>query len=136
MNPDENLLTPTVRAEADRLGWEFLSAILEIEIERHPENVEALAELGHVYTRQGKYEQGLAVDEVLVKLSPENPTSHYNLACSLSLLGQTSRALDALERAISLGYDDGDFMSKDEDLRGLRDEARFTELLARLDRQP
>jgi tetratricopeptide (TPR) repeat protein len=136
VEPDENLLSQPVCEEADRLGWVFLAEILETEIGRYPENVEALAELGHVYTRQGRFEHGLAVDEQLVRLAPMNPTVHYNLACSLSLLGRTSGALDALERAIDLGYADGKFMSQDDDLIGLRGAERFAALLGRLGAAP
>lgn len=130
------LLSQPVCEEADRLGWMFLAEILETEIERHPENVEALAELGHVYTRQGRYEQGLAIDEELVRISPDNPTAHYNLACSLALLGNTERSLDALERAIDLGYADGEYMRHDEDLAALRGDERFEELADRLGSPP
>jgi Flp pilus assembly protein TadD len=110
-----------------------MADILEVETGRHPENVDALAELGHVYTRQRRYALGLAVDQKLVRLVPDNPTVHYNLACSLAILGEKEGALDALERAVRLGYDDPAFMQQDEDLRRLRQESRFIELVRRLE---
>lgn len=129
---DEIPLSQPVCDEVDRLGWTFLAEILETETQRHPENVDALAELGHVYTRQGRYELGLAVDQKLARLAPRNPTVHYNLACSLALLGFASQALGALECAVELGYADGDFMQQDEDLESVRHEQRFEVLLARI----
>jgi tetratricopeptide (TPR) repeat protein len=126
-------LPPPLRAELARLGLSFMADILEIETGRHPENVDALAELGHIYTRQKRYALGLAVDQKLVRLVPDNPTVHYNLACSLAILGEKEGALDALERAVRLGYDDPAFMQQDEDLRRLRQESRFIELVRRLE---
>ncbi len=121
-----------LRGRLDRLGQEFLAAFLQAATARHPRNVEALAELAGVLTRLGRLEEGLAADEKLVGLVPENPTVHYNLACSLALLGRKDSALDALERAVDLGYDDPGHLVADEDLISLRDEARFRDLVIRL----
>ena len=121
-------------ADLDRLGLEFLADILAVERARHPANLEAPAELGHVYTRLGRYAQGLEVDRALAQRCPLNPTAHYNVACSLALLGRTSEALDSLEQAAELGYDDPEQMRADDDLESLRGEHRFRELVKRLER--
>lgn len=113
----------------DELGQGFLQEFLEVEISRHPENVQALAELGQVYTNRGLCQQGLEVDLRLVSLIPEDPTVHYNLGCSYALLGQASSALDALELAVRLGFADFRLMSGDDDLASLREELRFRALL-------
>ena len=109
-----------------------MQEFLEAELKRHPENVDALAELGQVYTRLGHWEEGLTVDRQLVRLVPESPTVHYNLACSQALLGQAEEAIDSLERAVSLGYDDVGYMQDDEDLASLRLEERFRALIERI----
>ena len=80
-------VTPVLRKDLDRKGYEFMAAFLEVEAARHPANIDALAELGQVYTRLGRLSAGLEVDHQLVRLVPDNPTVHYNLACSLALLG-------------------------------------------------
>jgi len=110
-----------------------MARFLEIETQRHPSNVDALAELGHVYTRQSRNQESLTVDRRLVRLVPENPTVHYNLACSLAILGYKDDALDALESAVALGYDDAEFMRKDEDLSQVWSEFRFRQLVAQLE---
>ncbi|MFN0243167.1 MAG: TPR end-of-group domain-containing protein [Planctomycetota bacterium] len=134
MAASEPFPTSALHAQIDRLGWTFLADILEIETARHPGNLEALAELGHVYTRQGEYARGLAIDRRLVTLLPEDPTAHYNLACSLALLGSAAEALDELESAVRLGYDDAEHLTADEDLVSLRGDPRFVALLERLQR--
>ena len=121
-----------LRDRLDRAGLEFLARFLREHTRRHPRSVDALAELGQVYTRLGHWEEGLAVDRQLVRLVPGNPTVHYNLACSLALLGHADEALDALETAARLGYDDPEHLVADEDLASLRGEPRFEELRRRL----
>jgi len=118
---------------AERAGYEFMAEFLEVAVRHRPNNVEALAELGHVYTRLGRLEEGLEVDRLLVSLVPDNPTVHYNLACSLALSGRSSEALDSLEAAIRLGYSDAGFLLEDADLDSLRQDPRFADLLRRLE---
>jgi Flp pilus assembly protein TadD len=125
----------SLRAKLDRLGEEFLADFLGREVERHPYNAGALADLAHVLTRLGRLEDGLAIDRRLVRLEPENPTVQYNLACSLALLQRADEALDALERAVELGYDDAEHLLADEDLAALRGEERFVGLARQLEHE-
>jgi tetratricopeptide (TPR) repeat protein len=126
---------PPASPRFDRLGLEFLADFLGRAQRHRPDNLEALAELGAVYTRLGRYREGLAIDRRLVALDPANPTAHYNLACSLALCGEREAALDALEEALKHGYDDAAHLSSDVDLQALRDEARFLALVERLKRK-
>jgi Flp pilus assembly protein TadD len=116
----------------DRIGAEFLADFLGVALRHRPEDVDVLGELGLVYTRLGRYTDGLEVDRRLVRLAPDNPTAHYNLACSLALCGQAEAALDSLETAVTFGYDDGPHLAADEDLASLRPQARFVRLLDKL----
>lgn len=125
-------LSAPLQEELGQLGLRFLADFLAVETARHPRNVDALAELGQVYSRLGQWREGLEVDLKLVRLVPENPTVHYNLACSLAILGQTDPALDALEHAVRRGYSDVEYMLGDSDLASLRRETRFNELVQRL----
>jgi hypothetical protein len=89
-------------------------------------------ELGHVYTRAKRFQDGLGIDRDLVRFAPGDPTFRYNLACSLALLARASEALDALEQAVSLGYADAEHLLADEDLASLRAEPRFLEIVRAL----
>ncbi len=129
-------LRAEVRLQLEHDGREFLAEFLARATRRHPDNVEALAELGHVLTRLGRFHEGLEVDRRLVELVPDNATAHYNLACSLSLMGETQGALDALERSVELGYDDLGHLVDDDDLAPLRAEPRFRDLARRLGDPP
>src|SRR5689334_20807646 len=89
-------------------------------VQRDPQFVEALQILGDDYTRRGKFQEGLKIDEQLVQLRPDDPTMLYNLACSYALTKHYERAVAILDRAIEQGYRDFKWLVKDPDLRGLR----------------
>lgn len=125
-------LHKSTRTQVANLAQEFLAAFYRTEITRKPDNFEALAELGHVLTGMGRFEEGLAVDRQLVRLAPDNAIVFYNLACSLALTERIDEALDALEEAVRRGYDDVEHLVRDEDLSAVRHEARFEALLRRL----
>ena len=99
---------------------------------RDPRYADVIEILGGLYTKTGRINDGLRMDRKLVRLQPDNATAHYNLACSLALVKRRADALRALERAITLGYSDADWMQQDPDLEGLRESAAFKKLLAQL----
>ena len=47
-------------------------------IEKNPDFAEALIALGELYTSAGMYKEGLAVDEQLVQLKPDDPIILYS----------------------------------------------------------
>ncbi|MEI7437376.1 MAG: hypothetical protein WCL16_11305 [bacterium] len=95
---------------------------------RLPDDGAVLKSLGDLYTRLGFYAEGLDVDQRLSALCPQEPLVLYNLGCSFALTGNVNASLEALKRAISLGYDDLVFMARDEDLRSLRELAEFRDI--------
>jgi len=125
-----------VAARCDVLGLAFLARFYEVELDRRPENLEALMELGHVYTKLGRYAEGLAVDHRIVRACPKDATAHYNLACSLALTGDSDGAFGALELAVELGYGDLELLNTDADLEPLRSDPRFGPLVARIAAKP
>lgn len=125
-------LPPDTAATIDRLGLEFLANVLGVEVARRPANFGALFELGNVLTRLGRHDEGLAIDLELVRLEPDNATAHYNVGCSLALLGRVEEALSSLERSVELGFADADHLEADVDLVALHGEKRFQDLVALL----
>ena len=96
---------------------------------RAPEYTDVIEILGSLYTQSGRYKEGLLMDRKYVSMAPDNPTAHYNLACSLALLGHTSDALCSLQKAVELGYDDAKWMQEDPDLNSLHSQPLFQKLL-------
>ncbi len=99
---------------------------------RCPGYVDVVGLLGGLYTKAGRIADGLKMDRKLVRLEPGNPTAHYNLACSLALCKKRPDALRSLRTAVSLGYDDLDWMEQDPDLEILKGDPEFRKLLSQL----
>ncbi len=110
---------------------DFEISFYENLLKDNPDYIEALVALGDAYTRRERYEDGLKIDQRLARLRPDDPLIHYNLACSYSLLKMSYLCLQALEKALCLGYRDFDFMENDADLEFIRRNPRYRELLSR-----
>lgn len=115
----------------DDPGFEI--GFFESVLRRDPKYTEVIEILGGLYTKTGRIADGLKMDRKLVRLLPNNATAHYNLACSLALSKRTTAALNALRKAVELGYDDIDWMVQDPDLESLKDIPQFQKLVARLE---
>ncbi len=127
-NSEEVAARAAAEERARRVEVEFLEAV-RVRLPEHPGVIESL---GCLYTEMGRYQDGLRADRQMVQMQPESPIAWYNLACSLSLTGQSEDAFAALEKAIALGYDDAEWMQDDEDFAPIRQDPRFARLLAQL----
>lgn len=108
---------------------QFLENILK----HSPDSIEAMEILSNLYTEAGLIQDGLRLDKKIVKLQPNNPIGFYNLACSLALSAQKIASINALEKAIHLGYRDIDWMLEDPHLASLQNNHRFLELINKLE---
>lgn len=59
-----------------------------------------------------------------------DPSLYYNAACASALAGRADAALELLRQATAAGYTDVDAIRADADLAALRNDPRFTTLLA------
>ncbi len=99
---------------------------------RMPEDTDALKVLADLYTQEGFHEEGLLLDRKLARLLPEDDMVRYNLACSLSLLGEMAGALAALREAVEFGYRDFEYLLADGDLEAVRQMAEFREWFSKV----
>jgi tetratricopeptide (TPR) repeat protein len=113
--------------------YEFEIRFFEGILKRNPSYADVVEALGGLYTKQGRVDEGLRMDRKLVRLAPENPIAHYNLACSLALKRRKADAVRALRRAIAKGYRDLDWLREDPDLECLRGHRAFRELETELE---
>jgi predicted Zn-dependent protease len=97
---------------------------------RLPEDLEILQALADLYTKTGKYEEGLEIDQRLSQQLPNDDLVWYNLGCSYALTNHPDEAFEALTRAVDLGYGDYDWMKTDPDLNTLHADPRFESLLS------
>jgi len=116
-----------------RTNLDFELSFFESLHKRMPRDIRVASMLAHIYTKVGRIDSGLKMDRKLVRLDPEDPTAHYNLACSLALKGRLADAVKELRTAVALGYEDFNWMQHDPDLNGLAQYPGFLDLLRDLE---
>lgn len=99
-------------------------------LSRDSRNLPVMEMLANYYTRAGRIDEGLLLDQKIVAMDPENSIGHYNLACSLALKRRQHEAIESLRVALQQGYDDFDWMMKDPDLKNLHENPAFSALIS------
>ena len=127
-SPSKKIVKPRGLARGRRVELNFLERVQW----RCPAYRPVNEVLGDLYTKVGRFEEGLAVDLTLSQTHPHDPYVWYNLACSYALTGRKDEAFQALDRACALGYRDYAWMIKDDNLDSLHTDRRFLELLLKM----
>lgn len=78
----------------------------------------------HALFFAGRFDDALAVSRALFQTT-KDPVNAYNAACACARLGRSDDAFYWLEQAVGAGYDDRVAFLKDDDLAGLRADARY-----------
>lgn len=112
----------------------FEIGFFESILKRNPRYTEVMEILGGLYTEAGRIDDGLRMDRRLVRLMPENPLAHYNLACSLALKEKPRDAIRSLAKAIDLGYTDVNWMLQDPDLDPIKEHPHFLGMINKIKR--
>jgi len=95
------------------------------------------SQLGFYLTREllasEQWDRATVTLELALAINDANRVAWYNLACCRSLQGRQAAAVEALERALELGFDNAELLASDPDLDSLRDRADFKALLDTVD---
>lgn len=89
----------------------------------------ALADSGYGLMEAGDFAAAIAVMKASEDALPASRYGPYNLACAYAKSGQSAPALEALGRAVKIGWDDLRHISSDPDLAPLRETPEFQALL-------
>ena len=82
-----------------------------------------------VYVRQNKFDKAKDDLTKALAIDTHNPATYYNTAALYSLQNESSQALDYLEKALVLGFKDYDLLRSDPDLKNIRKNPKFREIL-------
>ncbi|MDX1962381.1 MAG: hypothetical protein SFX18_04465 [Pirellulales bacterium] len=134
MNKPFNCQPPVCSKSPARWIGELDESEFEIQfyqqiLEKQPNDVLVLRQLGEQLAKTGKVAKTLELDLRLVKLRPRDEVARYNLACSLAKMGQCDQAIAELAVSLELGYADWEHIESDVDLDNLRGLGGFRRLL-------
>ncbi len=88
-----------------------------------------LESAGIAAMEEGEYQEAESVFRQLIELRPDSFVGHYNLASALSMQGDGQGAVDALSKAITIGFTDLGQIKRDPDLATLRTMPFYDELV-------
>jgi tetratricopeptide (TPR) repeat protein len=123
--------------EADALfgsqKWADAARAYEAITKAEAANGRAWYRLGVSLHQLGRYAQAVEAYQKALGVN-QNPVAMYNLACSYARMGDKEKAFEWLTKALQAGFAQVALLKTDVDLASLRDDARFTELLALADK--
>jgi tetratricopeptide (TPR) repeat protein len=109
---------------------------------RHPDTLATLQQLGIALASTRRYAEA---DNIFRRVIEQQDNSNaaggpftiwYSFACVAAAGNRPDEALRFLQEAINLGYDDGNAMMADDDLKSLRHNPKFLQLVTQLQATP
>jgi serine/threonine protein kinase/Tfp pilus assembly protein PilF len=106
--------------------------VVERHVQMHPDDSRALLFGATQHLQAGHREKCLEWVGRALAITPDEPITFYNAACNYSLAGEVEEAIRCLEKAITSGMAQKDWIAHDSDLDPIRGHPRFQELLRRM----
>lgn len=100
-------------------------------LELYPGDARALYFGANALAQLGEKERAISWADKALEIEGEERMVLYNVACVFTLLREFERAIDCLERSITHGFGQKEWMEHDPDLEPLRAHPRFKALLTR-----
>ena len=120
-----------LKGEALRTLKHYREALrpLEVAAGLRPSDTRVALALGWCYKRTNRLAQAIDSLERVLREHPEYALLHYNLACYWSLAGNSSKALDALTRALSIDANLRTMIADEVDFDHIRGNPEFERLM-------
>ena len=98
-------------------------------ISLHPDDSRAHIFYANDLVRVDKIPEAKTEMQRAVELSPNDTLMLYNVACFFSLIDDKRESIDYILRAIENGYSNYDWMKRDTDLKNIRNEPEYIEIM-------
>ncbi len=119
------------RSEDARAAYERGLRAAEQHLIVHPGDSRALYFGANALAQLQQRERAVEWLERAVAIEPDEPNVQYNVACVYALLGEVEKAIDCLEKSITRGWVQREWMEHDPDLEAVRRHPRYQALLHR-----
>jgi serine/threonine protein kinase/tetratricopeptide (TPR) repeat protein len=110
--------------------------VVEKHVQLHPDDSRALLFGATQHLQAGDRDKCLEWVSRALAITPDEPITFYNAACNYSLAGEVDEAIKYLEKAITSGMAQKDWIAHDSDLDPIRQHPRFQALLRRTNSPP
>ncbi|MGH9812303.1 MAG: protein kinase domain-containing protein [Candidatus Acidiferrales bacterium] len=117
------------RAEEALATYKRTLEIIEKHLEMHPDDTRAVYFGAAALGQLGERERAVEWAGRALRMDPEEPQVLYNVACVFAQQGEPERAIECLEKSITHGWGQKEWMENDPDLASLRNHPRFRALL-------
>jgi tetratricopeptide (TPR) repeat protein len=123
-------------SDAEKLRVEVLTVRRRVLGPEDPDTLLAMGSLGITLTYEKQFAKAENFFQEALRMaqrsSDKGPlaAAWYSFACGAAVAGYRGRALEYLGKAADLGSQDVAHMANDEDLKSLRSDPRFTDLIA------
>jgi tetratricopeptide (TPR) repeat protein len=114
--------------------WEEAATAYAELVKLEPGNGRAWTRMGVSLYSAGQYARAVEALRRADELKFNRHMANYLLARAYSRLGDKEKALDALSAAVGFGFANKQLFDGDQDLSPLRDDARFKEIAAKVER--
>jgi tetratricopeptide (TPR) repeat protein len=104
-------------------------------IRLQPDFADATVELAILHAKKGDYEQAASLLKKVTVFQPDNPDAPYYLACIFARQNRKEEAVDWLKKAVANGYDNWDRLKTDENLKNIRTNSYYQEIIRKNGRE-
>ncbi len=98
-------------------------------LSHHPDDGRAHMILGIYLAQAGRHDEAKVEAAKALDLNPSDPLMQYNGACFYARIGEKHLAVESLKNAIVAGYGNFEWLKRDPDLEGIRNESEYLELI-------
>jgi tetratricopeptide (TPR) repeat protein len=103
--------------------------VIHKHVELHPDDPRALYLGSSAHSQTGNREHALEWAGRALAIDPEDPSVLYNVACNYARLGEVEKSLDCLEKSVTTGMGQKEWIESDPALDPLRDHPRYKTLI-------
>lgn len=137
VNPDDHQAPMLMASALNGLGLKAEAhaayrrglAAAEKHLELHPGDARALYFGANALSQLNEAQKSMEWAERALALEGEEPQVLYNVACVYALLGESDKAMDCLEKSITHGWGQREWLEHDPDLAPVRGHPRFRALM-------
>ena len=125
----------SARTASRAKNYDAAAAIYRKLIAKDSDNWRNWYSLGSALLSAGEFDEAIEAHAKVAGMEvPASGSAGYNVACAYALKGETDQAFEWLHKAVAAGYRSTGQLKRDSDLESLREDPRFAEVIAAMEK--